>query len=197
MGKKCIQFFLEYLLQQWCCECCGEYERVVCFISDFLHVGYGGVCPVGHYCREGYTLPKPCPDGSYQDEEGKTYCKSCPAGFFCLAKASTFNDSVCPSGRYCPINTSVPYLCDEGTFNNLTGQEAESSCVSCTAGMYCEGNGLSKPTALCYGGWFCRNGSTNPTPDGGNVLSIKCNLLSLTWDGPAFHPEGVAKLPSS
>lgn len=139
-------------------------------ISDFLHVGYGGVCPVGHYCREGYTLPKPCPDGSYQDEEGKTYCKSCPAGFFCLAKASTFNDSVCPSGSYCPINTSVPYLCDEGTFNNLTGQEAESSCVSCTAGMYCEGNGLSKPTALCYGGWFCRNGSTNPTPDGGNIL---------------------------
>lgn len=141
-------------------------------------VGIGGVCPIGHYCRVGYTLPMGCPDGSYQDEEGKTYCKSCPAGYVCLAKATTFNDSVCPSGSYCPVNTSVPTLCNEGTFNALTGQKEPSNCVLCTAGTYCEGSGLSKPTADCYAGWFCKNGSTKPTPDGG-MLQINFVTMSL------------------
>lgn len=141
-------------------------------------VGIGGVCPIGHYCRVGYTLPMGCPDGSYQDEEGKTYCKSCPAGYVCLAKATTFNDSVCPSGSYCPVNTSIPTLCIEGTFNELTGQKEPSNCVLCTAGTYCEGSGLSKPTADCYAGWFCKNGSTKPTPDGG-MLQINFVTMSL------------------
>ena len=128
-------------------------------------VGFGGRCPTGHYCPKGSTLPIECPAGSYQDKEGQTNCKLCPAGYFCLAKASTYNDTICPSGRYCPVNTSVPILCQEGTFNNLTGQTEESNCVLCTAGKYCQGSGLSKPTADCYGGWYCVNGSTKPTPD--------------------------------
>jgi len=146
-------------------------------------VGFGGVCPKGHFCREGYTLPDGCPDGSYQDEEGQTYCKSCPAGYVCLAKATTFNDTVCPSGRYCPVNTSNPFLCDEGTFNELTGQEEESNCVLCTAGKYCEGSGLSKPTADCYGGWFCKNGSTKPTPDGGKEFIRQVHSVFLLYCG--------------
>ena len=136
-------------------------------------VGFGGVCPKGHFCRVRSTLPEGCPDGSYQDEEGQTYCKSCPAGYVCLAKATTFNDTVCPSGSYCLVNTSIPILCDEGTFNALTGQKEESNCVLCTAGKYCEGSGLSKPTADCYGGWFCKNGSTKPTPDGGKAFILQ------------------------
>lgn len=142
-------------------------------------VGFGGVCPKGHFCRVGYTRPRGCPDGSYQDEEGKTYCKSCPAGYVCLASSTTFNDTVCPSGRYCPVNTSNPILCDEGTFNELTGQEEESNCVLCTAGKYCEGSGLSQPTADCYGGWFCTNGSTKPTPDGGKDFILQVRSVFL------------------
>lgn len=59
--------------------------------------------------------------------------------------------------------------------------------------MYCEGNGLSKFIAFCYGGWFCRNGFTNFIFDGGNVFLIKCNLLFFVWDGLVFYLEGVAK----
>ena len=144
-------------------------------VISLFHIplGFGGKCPTGHYCRKGSTLPEPCPQGSYQDKEGQTNCKPCPAGYYCLAKASTYNDTICPSGRYCPLNTSVPILCDEGTFNNLTGQTEKSNCVLCTAGKYCQGSGLSKPTADCYGGWYCVNGSTKPTPDGGNVFILQ------------------------
>lgn len=134
-------------------------------------LGFGGKCPRGHYCPKGSTIPKPCPEGSYQDKEGQISCKPCPAGYYCLAKASTYNDTICPSGKYCPVNTSVPILCDEGTFNSLIGQGEKASCVLCTAGKYCQGSGLSAPTADCYGGWYCVNGSIKPTPDGGNVLS--------------------------
>lgn len=146
-------------------------------------VGFGGRCPTGHYCPKGSTLPIECPAGSYQDKEGQTNCKPCPAGFFCLAKASTYNDTICPSGRYCPVNTSVPILCQEGTFNNLTGQTEESNCVLCTAGKYCQGSGLSKPTADCYGGWYCVNGSTKPTPDGGKHLNpkVRCTDFVTSW----------------
>ena len=81
------------------------------------------------------------------------------------------------------MNTSNPFLCDEGTFNELTGQEEESNCVLCTAGKYCEGSGLSKPTADCYGGWFCKNGSTKPTPDGGKEFIRQVHSVFLLYCG--------------
>lgn len=43
----------------------------------------GGVCPAGHYCAEGSSVPSPCPAGSYQNEtggKGKDDCKPCPLG---------------------------------------------------------------------------------------------------------------------
>ncbi|KAM7413317.1 hypothetical protein PAMA_020621 [Pampus argenteus] len=43
----------------------------------------GSVCPAGHYCAEGSSVPSPCPAGSYQNEtggKGKDDCKPCPLG---------------------------------------------------------------------------------------------------------------------
>lgn len=43
----------------------------------------GGVCPAGHYCTEGSSVPSPCPAGSYQNEtggKGRDDCKPCPFG---------------------------------------------------------------------------------------------------------------------
>ncbi len=44
------------------------------------HTGSGGLCPTGYYCEEGSELPEGCPAGTYQDEEGQSSCKDCPAG---------------------------------------------------------------------------------------------------------------------
>jgi hypothetical protein len=45
-------------------------------------LGYGGRCPVGHYCPAGgvSAFPIPCDNGTYADEEGLDACKICPAG---------------------------------------------------------------------------------------------------------------------
>ncbi len=51
-----------------------------CF--DGRQTGYGGICPIGHYCPGGMSsiFPIPCGNGTYADEEGLAACKSCPGG---------------------------------------------------------------------------------------------------------------------
>lgn len=125
---------------------------------------------MGHFCPPQSVLPQGCPPGSYQDEEGQTYCKPCPGAFYCYANSSSYLGNPCPPGSYCPENTTHEnqYLCEPGTFNALSGQKMMSACVLCTAGMYCQGNGLSKPTGNCSEGWYCVNGSTTDQPSEGN-----------------------------
>ncbi|XP_071324918.1 thyroglobulin isoform X1 [Trachinotus anak] len=36
------------------------------------------ICPAGSFSREGVCLP--CPQGTYQDEEGRDFCNRCPTG---------------------------------------------------------------------------------------------------------------------
>lgn len=48
---------------------------------------FGGICPLGHYCVEGSSVPSPCPAGSYQNQtggKGKHDCKPCPPGMYRL-----------------------------------------------------------------------------------------------------------------
>lgn len=47
-------------------------------------------CPSGTYYLQG--LCEVCPIGTYQDEMGKTYCKTCPSGYttqFVASQSST------------------------------------------------------------------------------------------------------------
>ncbi|PIK35709.1 hypothetical protein BSL78_27465 [Apostichopus japonicus] len=130
------------------------------------HTGYGGVCPIGHYCPQGSELPLGCDAGTYQDEEGWSYCKTCPAGYYCLSNATTYLDTICPEGYYCPSGTEYDLQepCPEGTFNNLTGAHNISWCTPCLPGWYCQGQGNGYPTDLCDPGWYCTNSSITPQP---------------------------------
>ena len=51
-----------------------------CF--DGRMMGFGGICPVGHYCPGGVNsiYPLSCQNGTYADEEGLSECKECPLG---------------------------------------------------------------------------------------------------------------------
>ena len=42
-------------------------------------------CPAGSMCPVTNSLPQICPLGTYQDEIGKTYCKTCPDGYTCTS----------------------------------------------------------------------------------------------------------------
>lgn len=172
-------------------------------------------------------VPLGCPAGTYQDELGQDYCKSCPAGkslfiiirpwavksriifiigiiyqlnnsviltimtynevitpisdahlhcegfifgveliyctdtiltqsshilgYYCNANSTTYLDTECLSGRYCPLNTtdSNEFRCAAGTFNPSSGSIDITSCLECTQGMYCQGEGNSAPTSNC------------------------------------------------
>ena len=49
----------------------------------------------------------------------------------------------CPMGYYCPKNTqfSTEFPCAKGTFNNQTGATEADSCIQCSPGFYCHGEG--------------------------------------------------------
>lgn len=124
--------------------------------------GIGDICPPGSYCPRGSDRPKNCPAGTYYNGTGASKCTLCPPGYYCLENFVTYLNTECPSGYYCPGNTTTPTEnpCPPGTFNNLTGQHSELSCVSCTKGSYCQGSGLHKPTNLCSSGWYCNGSAT-------------------------------------
>ena len=127
------------------------------------YTGIGDICPEGTFCPEGSTVPRECLAGTYNDQPGQEKCNPCPAGYYCLGNTVSFINNTCPSGHYCPFNTTQPYQypCPPGTFNNLTGQTTDSSCVACPGGSYCEGNGNSWPTGLCSPGWYCSGSATS------------------------------------
>lgn len=70
--------------------------------------------------------------------------------------------SDCPTGHYCPTNTTSKFSnpCPPGTFNNITNLEMESQCTPCSAGYYCASFGkyftfitMSIPTNLVSNIW--------------------------------------------
>ena len=152
------------------------------------YTGIGDICPPGTFCTAGSNVPEDCAAGTYNDESGQDKCKPCPSGFFCLGRAVTFINSSCPSGHYCPINTTQPFQfpCQPGTYNNLTGQKTVSSCVSCPKGSYCEGYGNSWPTGLCSAGWWCNGSATSnmTTTQGG-----KCQPGYYCPEGSSYPRE--------
>ena len=145
--------------------------------------GIGDICPKGHYCKSGSAHPVPCPSGSYNNEIGQDKCLFCPPGFYCFEGTISYENMSCPSGHYCTENTTLPYKCKNGTFNNLTQQVNEIACKPCLKGYYCEGKGNSQPTGHCAAGWYCNGSSTQNTP---GVNGGKCQ--------PGFYcPIGSSK----
>lgn len=94
------------------------------------------ICPKGHYCKEGYPLPRRCENGTYQDNEGMSSCKQCSEGYFCdntVTPVDSLAGRLCPIGHYCPPSTRYAnqYPCFPGTWSNQTGLKKASECDQC------------------------------------------------------------------
>lgn len=192
----------------------------------------GAPCPAGSFCIVGSHKAEPCPEGTYGPNErlqsrsgcidcdGGKYCSheglaapngSCDPGFFCEIRAIRPNPvntsqggGVCPRGHYCPRETTTPFKCPPGTFNNKTGATEPSDCTPCTPGMYCEGYGNTDPDGPCDEGWYCERAaySKRPLPNVNltfnNSMDFTCPLYSVNFTGgicPLGHfcPEGSAE----
>lgn len=127
----------------------------------------------GHYAPTGSLSQLPCQPGTYSDAFGLSACKQCTAGYFCLAEAT--GPTICPPGRYCPPGTGNPddYLCPVGTYSSSTGLSSVGECNACTAGEYCDAEGLTVTAGPCDAGYICYQGSTVPNPDDG-VMGDLC-----------------------
>lgn len=192
----------------------------------------GAPCPPGFYCVRGSHKPEPCPIGTYGpryrlqqlsdcvDCNGGKYCGgqglaapngSCDPGFFCSVRAIKPNPvdagqggGICPTGHYCPKETTTPFKCPPGTFNNETHATQPSFCAPCTPGYFCEGYGNTYPDGLCDQGWYCTRGAyaSRPVPDAYSVFNnsndFTCPIYSVNFTGgicPAGHfcPTGSSE----
>ena len=118
------------------------------------------LCPMGNRCPEGSWAPEPCPQGSYQDEEGKKDCKVCPAGSYCGALNGTVIPTLCPAGSSCEEGSSTISPCPLGSYQDVVGSEY---CKPCLEGHYCNEAGGTTPVP-CTPGTYCPVGSTNMSP---------------------------------
>lgn len=164
------------------------------------HRGNGSVCPVGHYCPAGTTLPISCPAGEYNNVTQQAYCVSCPAGYYCPEGSVTYEDKSCPSGYYCPEGTRNAFQnsCPRGRYNPVSGAKNTSDCLLCPPGQFCADAGLSGPTGNCSAGYYCTGGSDTDTPlpvtnDTLYVSECSCDEAASPggrcWPG-SFCPEG-------
>ena len=105
------------------------------------------VCPPGHYCPAGSTVPLPCPAGRFNSANGSQSMEECTPtdpGFY--TSAGSTEQMACRAGTAAPIaGMGACNRCTPGTFQAKAGQVA---CVACEPGSYCaEGAAAALPCA--------------------------------------------------
>ena len=159
-------------------------------------------CPAGTKC-DTTTTPSPvnCGKGNYQGQPGQSVCLPCPLGYYCdsdttitptacpagtyrivTGAAGVLECTTCPTGNYCPINSTTPTNCSAGTYQNILGATISTQCLACPAGQYC-GQATTTPTSCaagsfratpgastqsdcadCTAGDYCLSNTVTPTP---------------------------------
>ncbi|KAJ7990480.1 hypothetical protein DPEC_G00300750 [Dallia pectoralis] len=150
------------------------------------------VCGAGHFCVEGSVRERACDPGSYQSNEGRPHCETCPSGFYCLQRGMT-NTVPCERGFYCPFGSVNQRPCPAGTYGNLSGLAEESECSLCEPGMYCKGKGNTSPSGQCSAGFVCVGGASLPSPSD-NITGALCpagNYCPVGSSTPAPCPKGT------
>lgn len=146
-------------------------------------------------CPLGSTAPIICPGGTYQNEIGRSTCKTCPAGFTCGIGTVTPTE-LCPIGQYCPPGSHFGTYCANGTYGESLGMLSQSECTACPATKYCQHGEI---VANCSAGYFCKIGQGDPTPQF-NVSRYPSSqgllgVLQTLDGGPCFPghycPEGT------
>ena len=142
----------------------------------------GNICPAGGYCEAGSRVSQSCPPGTYNPVAGGrdlSACILCPPGVYCSGEAKSTATGGCDKGYYCPpgsymsnmlpaapgnytlVNQSSQTQCAVGYYNPYY---AQSACLPCPVGFYCQGLGNSGTLISCPKGSYCPLNSSLPTP---------------------------------
>jgi hypothetical protein len=133
------------------------------------------VCPIGSYSHVRYvaigsTSCNQCLS-SYYNLVNNT-CTDCPLGSYCDGISTLAVP--CVIGYYCPLLTPQPLSCGTSRTTSTNGSASSSdchctsglqgdnvangACSTCTAGLYCVGNGSLPFT--CPMNYYCPSGSS-------------------------------------
>lgn len=149
-----------------------------------------GICNAGSFCAPGSISPtgEPCEPGFYCPPDANSplscppgmYCAGfaniaptglCNNGYYCISGASSPQPTdgmigdVCPTGHYCTEGSINFTACPPGTFGQVLQARNESEgCELCPATMYCCDYGLSSPSGVCDGGYYCPPGQRVSNP---------------------------------
>ena len=147
--------------------------------TGLIHSSQCTPCPVGHKCTNGQR--DTCDEGTYNDEEGQSTCKSCPARFYCPSAGMNFPLN-CPVGKYCNSSVSIGTDCPTGRYGNATNLYRAEECIPCEAGYYCKGGTLLESRELCNQGYYCPSGtqSTNENPCPAGRYSSQYGLTDVS-----------------
>ncbi|XP_062603182.1 uncharacterized protein LOC134264959 [Saccostrea cucullata] len=107
-------------------------------------------CSAGYYCTSGVDRPKP----GASNDTATANC-TCPDQAF-----YTGVGGVCPVGHYCPEGSPAPVPCVAGTYADSEGQ---SVCWTCPEGYFCLANSTDFLSSPCPVGYYCPEGSYQPT----------------------------------
>lgn len=135
-----------------------------------------GLCQKGFKCPAGASAQIAC-DGKdkpsdYQDQEGQSVCKTCPAGYWCSDSLRTR----CRPGDeqesyYCPSTTREKVKCDAGYFTIKEAPTVKEDCLACPPGSFCPAKNVDgkvyEKIELCLAGSFC---------PGANAMPITCPI---------------------
>ncbi|CAG9331890.1 unnamed protein product [Blepharisma stoltei] len=132
----------------------------------------GSDCTAGGYCEPGFPAKRNCPPGSYNPNEGAkdvSWCLPCTAGYYCLGSESDISTNLCAAGYYCPTGsfwskqnitpsgsytTSGQYTYTQCALPQYNPIYAQSTCIDCPQGFYCNANGMTDPI-VCPVGSYC------------------------------------------
>eukprot|EP00049_Salpingoeca_infusionum_P007339 m.118857 g.118857 ORF g.118857 m.118857 type:complete len:1299 (+) comp13667_c0_seq4:321-4217(+) len=100
-------------------------------------------CYKGRYCPDdkGSCIMYVCPNGTYQDLNGQTACKQCPAGTY---RVNTETQNVFQGGTL-PRDITDCLVCPEGQYQDQPGQ---ADCKECPTGTFRLNSGLQEPVSL-------------------------------------------------
>lgn len=168
----------------------GSVVPVECGLGFYSDSGAGSCleCPRGHYCGSNTTALQLVFSGGQKWSKAGDVAGICFNGTYCangMTRAPDLLHNGCAAGFYCPAGTDYPIPCPAGTISESPGQDDLSDCRVTEPGFFSL-EASTKPTGLCFPGYFCPAGSSSPNqvpcpsrtyrPDLGGTSSSDCSL---------------------
>ena len=155
---------------QACCNCGGG--MALESLCDSCTCTKGAYCTA--YLGSAIDYIIPCPQGTYNQNEGEASadaCIACSAGTVCATLGSMSDGKACTTGSFCPAGSVVESPCPSGSYcetpatigtcsipGTYCPEGTTSNGIPCSDGSYCPaGSSIESP---CPAGHYCKTPST-------------------------------------